>query len=259
MKKVVFLSLLASVMIGCLMHNLWSATSRTSTTTGPYRNENVKCEKVTVDNEWPYDDMSNLSVTTGYIHGKLLRIAYDSTGTDTDWDLELKDELGIVLFTKDGLSSASEPGHYPLIYDDLDSNSWNGIPVTGYLTVDIDSVAQQAEVQTCTAEANADAGTFTITIDGQTTNAMAYDATTAAIDANISALSNIGDNVTSVVSTLDAGHDTPIVVTFDVSLGNVPAMTFDVADTNAVSVAVVETTEGGNLFSNLDIYIWYEE
>ena len=255
MKKFIFM-----IMLMFLAQNAWSAQSWTSTSTGPYRNSKIQMVKGTIDNTWPYTNMDDLTLTTGHVHGKILRIVCDSTGTDTSWGLILKDSLGIALFTKANCSSDSEPFSYAVSEYNTDSNSICNIPVSGALSIDVDDVAQTDEIQTCTADVDADANSYTITINGETTTALAFDASTATILTALEVLDCIGaSGMTSVVSTLDAGNSTPIVLTFADALGNVPMASFDVTDTNAVDVTVVETTEGGNAFSNLDVYIFYEQ
>ena len=66
------------------------------------------------------------------------------------------------------------------------------------------------EVQTVTIARNPTGGTFTLTWSGQTTAAIAYNATAAAVASALKALSNIGDN--DVTVTGPAGG--PWVVTF---------------------------------------------
>lgn len=87
------------------------------------------------------------------------------------------------------------------------------------------------EVQTITLTSGhvATGGTFTITYDGQTTSAIAYDADAATIDTALEALSNIGVGDVSVSGTLNTG----ITVTFTGTLAatNVAEMTVSFAST----------------------------
>lgn len=79
------------------------------------------------------------------------------------------------------------------------------------------------EVQTVTITRNPTGGTFTLTYSGQTTGAIAFDATAATVATALKALSNIGDS--DVTVTGPAGG--PWVVTFVGALGetNVAQMT----------------------------------
>ena len=257
MNKVFVAVIYVMVLIGVVCGSARLAT----TDNGPYRQARVQMLTLTVDNDWPYVDMSDVTFTTNHIQGTVTRIQYDSNGTtDFPWSCVLKDTAGYAIFTKTDCNSTLEPLAYAIYEDDTEGNPHRGVDVSGSLSLDIDDVNQLAEVQTCTAPNDADAGTYTITIDGQTTNAMAYDDAVEAIDANLEALSNIGtDGVTSVVSTLDAGNSVPIVITFVSTLGNVPTCVFEVTDTNTGVVAVVETTQGGNILDELIVYIWYEQ
>jgi hypothetical protein len=94
-----------------------------------------------------------------------------------------------------------------------------------------------AEVQTVTITGAPTGGTFTLTLDGEATTAIAYNATAAVVQAALKALSNV-DSVT-VTGT------GPYVVTFGGDT-NVPQMTatgsFTGGTTPAISVA---TTTGG--------------
>lgn len=79
------------------------------------------------------------------------------------------------------------------------------------------------EVQTVTL-VNATGGTWTLTYDDQTTTALAYGASAAAVDAALEALSNIGVADVAVVKTLDAYE-----ITFGTALGdaNIEMLTAD--------------------------------
>lgn len=79
-----------------------------------------------------------------------------------------------------------------------------------------------SEVQTITVTATG--GTFTITYAGQTTSAIAYNASTAAVQAALWALSNIADNDVAVTGSAGA-----YTLTWINSLGDVAAPTTTVA------------------------------
>jgi len=259
--KTICLVLLLTAILGGLMQKLWSAQKWATTGTDQYRDAKVQMVTCTFDNDWPYTNMNNLTLTTGHVQGTVVRVGYDTTGTDTQWDLILKDPMGFAVFTKTDCTSATEPIAYTVYEDDTEGNPHRGVPFSGHLTIDIDDVAQQDEVQTCTADANAASGTYEITIVDQNTTPLAYNANTAAIVTALEVLSNVGENgMTSVVSTLDEAATTDIVLTFADSLGNVPSASFDVALTGTTtSVTVVETTEGGNLLTEVIVYVWYEQ
>lgn len=98
------------------------------------------------------------------------------------------------------------------------------------------------EVQTITIDATG--GTFTITFGGQTTGAIAWNASAATVLAAIEGLSSVGEeNVTVSLDSL------VYTVTFQNSLGlqNVAAMTTNAASlTGGAGTAVVATTTAGS-------------
>lgn len=104
-----------------------------------------------------------------------------------------------------------------------------------------------SEVQTVTVTGAPTGGTYTLTFSGQTTAALAYNATAAQVKAALEALSNI--NVGDVLVTGGPHPGTPIVVTFAGQyLGDdVAQMTATGSLTGGTSpaVAVATTTAGG--------------
>jgi hypothetical protein len=83
-----------------------------------------------------------------------------------------------------------------------------------------------SEVQTLTESGTISAGTYTITFNGQTTTALAFDATAATIQAALEALSNVAPS--DVVVAGGPVHTTPVSLTFYGNLiGNVAAVTVD--------------------------------
>jgi hypothetical protein len=106
------------------------------------------------------------------------------------------------------------------------------------------------EVQTVTITGSPTGGTFTLSYKGQVTSALAYNASAAAVQTALRALSRIGSN--GVTVTGGPGPGTPYVVTFggalgkldvDLLVGNGAGLTG--GTTPAVSVA--ETTKGSSL------------
>lgn len=105
---------------------------------------------------------------------------------------------------------------------------------------------QNFEMQTLTCTATS--GTFTLTFRGQTTSALAFDATAATVEAALEYMSQIGD-VTVAFSTGTAACDgtgVGISVTFNTELGDVSAITADVASLQggAGTISIIETTKG---------------
>lgn len=107
---------------------------------------------------------------------------------------------------------------------------------------------QVSEVQTVTITGVPTGGSFTLTFSGQTTAAIAWNATSAAVKSALVALSNItaGD----IEVTGGPGPGTPYVVTFSglYEDTDVPIMTAAGSFTGgtAPAVAVTTTTPGGN-------------
>lgn len=103
------------------------------------------------------------------------------------------------------------------------------------------------EVQTVTITGAPTGGTFTLTFSGQTTAAIAFNATAAAVQTALEALSNIA--VGEVVVTGGPGPATAWTVTFAGTLANtnVTAMTATSSLTGGTTpaVTVATTTEGG--------------
>ncbi len=99
------------------------------------------------------------------------------------------------------------------------------------------------EVQTITVTGSPTGGTFTVTYAGQTTAAIAYNATAATVLTRLEALSNIDSG--DVTVTGDAGG--PYTVTFDADLGNVAEFTASGASLTGGSspaVAIATTASG---------------
>ena len=105
------------------------------------------------------------------------------------------------------------------------SATWSAAQGSFYLTVTESTVGSAAvnEVQVVTLTGGATGGTFTLTYSGQTTSAIAYNASAATVDAALEALSNIGAGDVSVAGS--AGG--PWTVTFATALAatNVAEMT----------------------------------
>jgi hypothetical protein len=100
------------------------------------------------------------------------------------------------------------------------------------------------EVQSI-ASSGATAGTFTLSFDGATTAALAFNATAAVISAALQALPSVG--TANLSATGGPANTTATVVTFSGALAgfNVPLITVDKTGlTGAGATAVTETTKG---------------
>lgn len=98
-----------------------------------------------------------------------------------------------------------------------------------------------SEVQTLT-DASATAGTFTLTYDGQTTAAIAYNASASTVQSALIALSNL--NPGDVVATGAGLPGGSVILTFNKALGNVPAITATSTITGGSGAAIAQTTAG---------------
>lgn len=98
------------------------------------------------------------------------------------------------------------------------------------------------EVQQVAITGTPTGGTFTLTWDGFTTSAIAYNAIASAVETALEALPNIGDS--NVVVGGGPGPGTPYTVTFinDLASTNVPAMTATGSFTGGTTPAIAVTT-----------------
>lgn len=85
-------------------------------------------------------DANDFTETLDSIYGYLDRIVIDSAGTDTDYDVILKDDHAVTLFSKLDCSSASEPYSYILSEVDDSGNAFPGIPVGGACTLELANI-----------------------------------------------------------------------------------------------------------------------
>lgn len=131
------------------------------------------------------------------------------------------------------------PDGLPLAVPTSGSNAGFAVPLA----------ARVNEGQTVTITGGPTGGSITLTLDGETTAAIAYNATAATVKTTLENLSNV--RVGSVTVTGGAGPATPWVVTFDgTQYGglDVPQMTATSSLTGGTSpvVAVTTTTAGGS-------------
>lgn len=98
------------------------------------------------------------------------------------------------------------------------------------------------EVQTVTITGTPTGGTFTLTYDGATTAAIAYNANAAAVASAVAALPNVGSG--NVAGAGGALPGTPVTLTFQGSLAkrNVSQMTAAAAFTGGTTPAIAVTT-----------------
>lgn len=108
------------------------------------------------------------------------------------------------------------------------------------------------EVQTLTKTGTWSAGTYTLTVLGQTTAALAYNATAADVQTAVRAAvaastdGSIADQADGIVITGGPLSTTPLVVTFNGEGGDVTAITWDITLVTGTTpgLGVAETTAG---------------
>lgn len=101
------------------------------------------------------------------------------------------------------------------------------------------------EVQTIAqATGTSTAGTFKLTLDGEQTAAIAYNASAATIQTALEALDNVAPN--SIIAAGGALPGTPVTLTFTDAWAeqDVPAITVDNTSNTGGTYAVTETTKG---------------
>jgi flagellar hook-associated protein 2 len=117
------------------------------------------------------------------------------------------------------------------------------------IQIDNYTPTQVAEVQTLTPNAAATGGTFTLSFGGQTTSALAYNASVGSIQTALNALSTVSaaGGVTVAGSPLSTDPAASMTVTFATSAGNVGMVSINTGSlTGPTSVTVSETTRGSN-------------
>ena len=77
------------------------------------------------------NDVNNATITCSKWQGYIDGIVIDSTGTDTSFKLYVKDEHAATIFSKEDLTSASEPYRFAISASDTGSTEFMGVPVNG--------------------------------------------------------------------------------------------------------------------------------
>ena len=144
MKKVIVLLLfLACICIAYATVTETPTVGTKSLNRGHYRNSASNFSmigKVSIAFE-ATDLDSTVTEALDSFYGIVYRIVGDSSGTDTDYDVLLRDESDKTIFTKEGLTSASEPWGYAVYEDDTEGNPWAGVLVGGGMDLVITGAA----------------------------------------------------------------------------------------------------------------------
>ncbi len=164
------------------------------------------------------------------------------TAEDRSW-LASRDGTEVTRSITLDTSAFTKATHYP-----------DGFVPSGMVLVQLASglygpnAGSASEAQTVTITGTPTGGTFTLTLAGQTTAAIAFNATAAAVQTALNALPNV--NAGDVVVTGGPGPGTPYVVTFSGQYAgeDMPQMTASGASLTGGSspaVGVATTTPGG--------------
>ncbi len=203
-----------------------------------------------------YVDMNGVTVALDEIYGYIERVTIDSNGTELAYTVSLLDSDGFTFFTDD-LNSVDEPHSFAVYLDDINGDPMYGVPVGGICSLTTDGILQNAELQTCTPDSAADANTFTITYNGETTANIAYTANIATIQTAFRLLTGCSAVTTGGVGLDDGGA---LTLTWPTSSGDITPVTFDCSISGSMTaVTVVETTDGGSAFDLLKVIIYYRQ
>lgn len=189
-------------------------------------------------------------------------LAYDASTATIDSALEALTTIGTGGVTVGGDTLASgSPTTFTFLATAGD---------VAMLTADFSVLGATAEVQTLTIDSSATAGTFTLTYEEEETSAIAYDASTATVQAALEALTGVtAGDITVGGTTLDAGG--PMTFTFLGGLGDVDMLSNDVTLLTGVTTATfaetvkgvladgtfVETTEYGAELTDITVTVYY--
>lgn len=164
-------------------------------------------------------------------------VAFDED-TSIGADGETREEYADRLAEKLELLSAS-----PVTPDDYDVFLRSSLTAVDRVLVREGFYPGENEIQTISTTGTPSAGTFTLTYSGQTTGAIAYDASAATIQTALEALSNIAPG--DVALTGGPLPATPVVVEFTGTLQRTDVATITVTDSVTGGDAVVTATQAG--------------
>ncbi len=175
--------------------------------------------------------------------GFALEVWVDAQGTDVCDDPNAQGEWGYLLLPRleGGIVGDFEVANGAVNFtitgaNTVEGNRWGKGPYP------VEMGAGTSEVQRVTITGTPTGGSFTLTYAGQTTTAIAYNATPAAVQTALEALSNVG--VGDIVVTGGPGPGTPYTLTFANSLAerDVAQLTAAGSFTGGSSPAVAVTT-----------------
>jgi flagellar hook-associated protein 2 len=147
----------------------------------------------------------------------------------------------MAVLTEGGIATANLTGFTASDFTQTQAAQNSLIRVDGY-----PSTSAVAEVQTMERSPSPNDGTYTLTYEGQTTAAIAYNASTSEIQAALEALSTIGAGSITVGGGTEGLADGAVTFTFSTTLGNVSMISVNGSDLgpSGSTVTVEETTKG---------------
>lgn len=186
-------------------------------------------------------------------------LAFDITAAALQTALEALSSIGVGNVTVSGgpgNAGATNPyvvtfvgtlggANQPQMTTSNGTTALSGGAATATVTTTTQGVAPVNEVKTVTIGNKPSGGTFTLSLDGQTTSGIAFNATAATVDSALEALSTIGAGNVSVTG--GPGPDTPYTVTFVGGKAgtNVSQMTADATGLEGGSVSTGGTLPAG--------------
>lgn len=171
----------------------------------------------------------------------------NSTAGHMNSQLEALSNLVDVLVTKSGqvftieFTTVDGSADQPQLSVTADASYSASHTITVTTTPAVPSGSGTNEQQTITLSGVPTGGTFTLTFSGQTTSAIAYNASAATVDAALEALSNIGAGDVSVTGS--AGGPWTVEFTNALGASNQPAMTGDGASLTGGSGQTITVSE----------------
>jgi len=140
MKKLLLISILILAIAVILSAD---STTTFTKTAGSYYGKKSVIDKVTIvvtPTAADVNSKSSTAASTDLYFCILERITIAADGCDLDFNVILKDETGLAIFSKTDCNTAELPLSYALVISDVGGVEYCGIPVAGILTVDTNDV-----------------------------------------------------------------------------------------------------------------------
>ncbi len=138
MKEILFRILIVAVILSIISVCVTWAVTETHSNMGAIMEEqpNRAFKKVSVYQVGT--PPSDFTETINPIFGQLMSITIDAVGTDTDFDVIVNDENGLVVFSHTTLTTANVPYRYAIVEsDNVDGTEFRGANVGGECTIEM--------------------------------------------------------------------------------------------------------------------------